>query len=307
MSLPSLSNIDAFVRAVEDGNFTQAARRLHITASAVSRRIARLEEELGVRLFQRTTRALRLTDDGRDFYARCQHILAELGEAKESLARSRNRPTGRLRVEVPQVIGQLVLTPALPRFLQAYPGIELHLTMRDEVVDPITEGADVLIRMGPLTDSRLVARSLAMTRMVAVAAPDYLKQHGTPAMPSDLSHHQCLGFLRQGVVGEWRFKGPEGITRVAPRGAFHVSQGATLRDAAAMGLGIAWMMDFMVTRELATGALVTVLDTYAGEERPIYLLHPPGRHLPSRVRVFLDFVKTLFAHSRAAHSESSAP
>ncbi|MBJ6759129.1 LysR family transcriptional regulator [Myxococcaceae bacterium JPH2] len=301
MSLPSLSNIDAFVRAVEDGDFTQAARRLRITASAVSRRIARLEEELGVRLFQRTTRVLRITDDGRDFYARCQRILAELGEAKESLARSRNRPTGLVRVEVPQVIGQLVLTPALPRFLQAYPGVEVHLTMRDEVVDPITEGADVLIRMGPLTDSRLVARGLATTRLVAVAAPAYLKQHGTPATPEDLSRHQCLGFLRQGVVGEWRFKGAEGITRVVPRGAFHVSQGATLRDAAVMGLGITWMMDFMVTRELATGALVTVLDPYVCEERPIHLLHPPSRHLPSRVRVFLDFVKTLFATSRATH------
>ncbi|QSQ28595.1 LysR family transcriptional regulator [Pyxidicoccus parkwayensis] len=294
--MPSLSNIDAFVRAVEDGDFTRAARRLDLTASAVSRRIARLEEELGVRLFQRTTRALRLTEDGRDFYARCQRILAELGEAKESLARSRSRPTGLLRVEVPQVIGQLVLTPALPRFFQAYPGVELHLTLRDEVVDPITEGADVLIRMGPLADSRLVARRLSLARLVTVASPAYLKQHGTPVTPADLARHQCLGFLRQGVTGEWRFKD----ARFQPRGAFHVSQGATLRDAAVMGLGIAWMMDFMVAREVAAGALVTVLDAYACEERPIHVLHPPGRHLPSRVRVFLDFVKTLFPDSGAA-------
>ncbi|MCY1019962.1 LysR family transcriptional regulator [Pyxidicoccus sp. MSG2] len=291
----SLANIDAFVRTVEDGDFTRAARRLAVTASAVSRRIARLEEELGVRLFQRTTRALRLTEDGRDFYARCQRILAELDEARESLARSRSRPTGLLRVEAPQVIGQLVLTPALPRFLEAYPGVELHLTLRDEVVDPITEGADVLIRMGQLTDSRLVARKLAVARLVAVASPAYLQRHGTPVAPTDLARHQCLGFLRQGVTGEWRFK--DG--RVVPRGAFHVSQGATLRDAAVMGLGIAWMMDFMVARELATGALVTVLDAHACEERPIHALHPPNRHLPSRVRVFLDFVKTLFPDSRA--------
>ncbi|WP_324290003.1 LysR family transcriptional regulator [Pyxidicoccus sp. MSG2] len=295
MSMHSLANIDAFVRTVEDGDFTRAARRLAVTASAVSRRIARLEEELGVRLFQRTTRALRLTEDGRDFYARCQRILAELDEARESLARSRSRPTGLLRVEAPQVIGQLVLTPALPRFLEAYPGVELHLTLRDEVVDPITEGADVLIRMGQLTDSRLVARKLAVARLVAVASPAYLQRHGTPVAPTDLARHQCLGFLRQGVTGEWRFK--DG--RVVPRGAFHVSQGATLRDAAVMGLGIAWMMDFMVARELATGALVTVLDAHACEERPIHALHPPNRHLPSRVRVFLDFVKTLFPDSRA--------
>lgn len=299
----SLSNIDAFVRAVEDGDFTRAARKLNLTASAVSRRIARLEEELGVRLFQRTTRALRLTEDGRDFYARCQRILAELGEAKEALARSRSRPTGLLRVEVPQVIGQLVLTPALPRFFAAYPGIELHLTLRDEVVDPVTEGADVLIRMGKLTDSRLVARRLSVARLVAVAAPAYLARHGTPATPADLARHQCLGFMRQGVTGEWRFKDAHGVSRFVPRGAFHVSQGATLRDAAVMGLGIAWLMDFMVARELATGTLVTVLDAFACEERPLHALHPPGRHLPSRVRVFLDFVRTLFSDSRAPPSK----
>lgn len=296
----SLSNIEAFVRAVEDGGFTRAARKLDITASAVSRRIARLEEELGVRLFQRTTRALRLTEDGREFYARCQRVLAELSEAKEALSRSRSRPTGRLRVETPQVIGQLVLTPALPRFLAAYPGIELHLTLRDEVVDPITEGADVLIRMGPLADSRLVARKLGMARLVAVAAPAYLERHGTPRTPADLARHPCLGFLREGVTTEWRFQGAHGPTRFEPRGAFHVSQGATLRDAAVMGLGIAWLMDFMVARELASGALVTVLDAYACEERPIHALHPASRHLPSRVRVFLDFIKTLFpSDSRA--------
>ncbi|MFP2929197.1 LysR family transcriptional regulator [Pyxidicoccus sp. 3LG] len=292
--MDSLSNIDAFVRAVEDGDFTRAARRLNITASAVSRRIARLEEELGVRLFQRTTRALRLTDDGRDFYARCQRILRELGEAKESLSRSRSRPTGRLRVEAPQVIGQLVLAPALPRFLEKYPGVELHLTLRDEVVDPITEGADVLIRMGPLADSRLMARKLAMARLVACAAPAYLERHGTPRTPEDLARHQCLGFLRQGIPTAWLFKEGRGTVELESHAAFHVNHGATLRDAAVMGLGIAWLMDFMVARELASGALVTVLDAHAVEERPIHALYPANRHLPSRVRVFLDFVTTLF-------------
>ncbi|MCP3141679.1 LysR family transcriptional regulator [Pyxidicoccus xibeiensis] len=295
----SLSNIDAFVRAVEDGDFTRAARKLGLTASAVSRRIARLEEELGVRLFQRTTRSLRLTDDGRDFYARCQRILGELGEAKESLARSRSRPTGRLRVEAPQVIGQLVLAPALPRFLEKYPGVELHLTLRDEVVDPITEGADVLIRMGPLADSRLKARKLAVARLVACAAPAYLERHGTPRTPEDLARHQCLGFLRQGLPAPWSLKDGRGTVQVEPRGALHVNHGATLRDAAVMGLGIAWMMDFMVARELASGALVTVLEAHASEERPIHALHPANRQLPPRVRVFLNFVATLFVQDAA--------
>ncbi|WP_338867706.1 LysR family transcriptional regulator [Myxococcus stipitatus] len=294
----SLANIDAFVRAVEEGDFTRAAKKLNLTASAVSRRIARLEEELGVKLFQRTTRALRLTEDGRDFHARCQRILADLDDAKESLSHSREHPSGRLRVEAPQVIGQLVLAPALPRFLARHPDLELHLTLRDTVVDPVTEGADVLLRVGRLGDSGLVARKLGTTRMVACASPDYLARRGTPTTPSDLASHDCLGFLREGGSSDWLLREGDETVRVTPHGSLHVNHGATLRDAALLGLGIAWLFDFMVARELAAGALVSVLEPCSRESRPIHALHPPNRHLPSRVRVFLDFVATLFPTSK---------
>ncbi|AGC43923.1 LysR family transcriptional regulator [Myxococcus stipitatus DSM 14675] len=290
----SLANIDAFVRAVEEGDFTQAAKKLHLTASAVSRRISRLEEELGVKLFQRTTRALRLTEDGRDFHARCQRLLADLEDAKESLSRSREQPAGRLRVEAPQVIGQLVLAPALPPFLARHPGLELHLTLRDTVVDPVAEGADVLLRLGRLEDSRLVARKLGTARLVACASPEYLARRGTPATPADLARHDCLGFLRDGASTDWLLREGDEALRVLPRGSFHTNHGATLRDAALMGLGIAWLFDFMVARELAAGALVRVLESSSRESRPIHVLHPPAPHLPARVRVFLDFVATLF-------------
>ncbi|MCP3097414.1 LysR family transcriptional regulator [Myxococcus sp. K15C18031901] len=294
----SLANIDAFVRAVEEGDFTRAARKLDVTASAVSRRISRLEEELGVKLFHRTTRALRLTEDGRDFHARCQRILAELDEAKESLTRARARPTGVLRVEAPQVIGQLVLAPALPRFLARYPDLEVRLTLRDQVVDPVSGGADVHLRLGPLEDSTLIAKKLTVARLVACASPGYLERHGVPVTPADLARHDCLGFMRDERPMPWLLREGSAPLQVQPRARVHTNHGATLRDLAVAGLGIAWLFDFMVARELASGALVPVLEAHAGETRPIHVLHPSGRHLPSRVRVFLDFVATLFTAAR---------
>ncbi|WP_426753379.1 LysR family transcriptional regulator [Myxococcus sp. Y35] len=308
-SMHSLANIEAFVRAVEHGDFTRAARKLQVTASAVSRRISQLEKELGVVLFQRTTRALQLTEDGRDFYARCQRVLSELEAAKESLSRSRQRPTGVLRVDAPQVLGQLVLMPALSRFLSSYPGIELRLTLRDTVVNPVAEGVDVLLRLGALEDSRLVARKLGITRLMACAAPAYLKRHGRPESPADLARHNCLGFLREGAPAPWvlHVQGTSAPVRFEPRGTFHSNHGATLRDAAVLGLGIAWLFDFMVTRELESGALVPVLEGQLGEERPIHALYPRSKHLPARVSAFLDFVVMLFGDATrngVAHSGS---
>ncbi|WP_426731419.1 LysR family transcriptional regulator [Myxococcus faecalis] len=290
----SLANIDAFVRVVEEGDFTRAARKLHLTASAVSRRISRLEEELGMKLFQRTTRALRLTEDGRDFHARCQRILTELGEAKESLTRARVRPSGVLRVEAPQVIGQLVLVPALPRFLARYPDLTLHLTLRDEVMDPVAGGADVHLRLGALEDSTLVARKLTEARLLACASPRYLERRGTPTTPEELARHDCLGFMRDGKPLPWLLRQDGAEVSLEPRASLHVNHGGALRDAAMLGLGIAWLFDFMVARDLASGALVEVLAPHTTQTRAIHVLHPPDRHLPSRTRVFLDFVATLF-------------
>lgn len=292
--MKSLANIEAFVRAVEQGDFTRAARSLGLTPSAVSRRIASLEEELGLALFRRTTRALRLTDDGRAFYERCRRVLGELEEAQEAMTRVRTRPTGRLRVDAPQVLGQLILVPSLPRFFKQYPGIELELTLRDYLVDPVTEGIDVLLRVGTLRDSGMMARKLGVTRMVACAAPGYLKHHGRPRKPEDLSTHHCLGFLRESGPVPWRMSTGE----YEVKGPFHVNQGASLRDAAMAGLGICWLFDFMVAEELASGKLVPVLEEYACDERPIHALYSENRHLLPKVRVFLDFAASLLAKTR---------
>ncbi|OJH35275.1 LysR family transcriptional regulator [Cystobacter ferrugineus] len=287
--MSSLENIEAFVGAVEHGGFTRAARSLGLTPSAVSRRIARLEEELGVALFQRTTRALRLTDDGRAFHGRCRRILGELEEARRSMSRARTRPMGLLRVDAPQVLGQQLLVPALPTFFKRYPDIQLELTLRDYLVDPVVEGLDVMLRIGTPRDSALLSRRLGTTRMVACAAPGYLRRRGTPRDPEELARHDCLGFLRESRPVSWRLR--TGTYEV--KGPLSVNQGAALRDAAVAGLGICWVFDFMVSAELASGALVEVLEAYACDERPIHALYLENRHLLPKVRVFLDFAAAL--------------
>ncbi|WP_437723799.1 LysR substrate-binding domain-containing protein [Sorangium sp. So ce861] len=291
--MDSLANIEAFVRAAELGSITRAARSLHITASAASRRIAQLEDELRVRLFHRTTRALRLSEEGRAFLERCQRILEELQAAKQSIAHARGVPEGPLCVEAPAVFGRLLLVPALPRFLAEHPRVELELRLRDAVIDPAAEGVDVSLRIGRLEDAGIVARRLGVTRMLVCASPEYLRRRGAPETPEDLRQHRCLGFLRDDRVVPWRLRSPRGTLRFEPTGAPRVNDGDALKALAVAGAGLAWVFDFMIAPELASGALVTVLDELAVDERPIHALYQSPRHVIPRVRVFLDFAATL--------------
>lgn len=297
--MDSLANIEAFVRVAELGSITRAARSLHITASAASRRIAQLEDELGVRLFHRTTRALRLSDEGGAFLERCQRILEELQAAKRSIAHARAVPEGRLCVEAPAVLGRLALAPALPGFLAQHPGIELDLRLRDAVIDPAAEGVDVSLRIGHLRDAEVVARRLGVTRMLVCASPEYLRRSGTPETPADLQQHRCLGFVREGRVVPWRFRAESGALRFEPAGFVSVNDGDALKALAVAGAGLAWVFDFMIAPELASGALVTVLDGFAVDERPIHALYQSPRHVIPRVRVFLDFASTLLGPPRS--------
>ncbi|XYH97185.1 LysR family transcriptional regulator [Sorangium sp. So ce1128] len=296
--MDSLANIEAFVRVAELGSITRAARSLHITASAASRRIAQLEDELCVRLFHRTTRALRLTDEGRAFLERCQRILGELEAAKQSIAHAREIPEGRLCVEAPGVLGRLVLVPAVPGFLARYPRIELDLRLRDAVVDPAAEGVDVSLRVGHLRDAQIVARRLGVTRMLLCASPEYVRRSGAPRAPEELQQHRCLGFVRDHRVVPWRFRAESGTLRFEPTGHLSVNDGDALKALAVAGAGLAWVFDFMIAPELASGALVTVLDEFAIDERPIHALYQSQRHVIPRVRAFLDFTSTLLGAPR---------
>jgi DNA-binding transcriptional LysR family regulator len=263
----------------------------------VSRRVATLESELGVQLLARTTRTLRLTEDGLAFHERCMHILEELHEARDAIARVRKKPSGLLRVDAPIALGRNVLTPKLPAFLERYPEIRLDLTLRDQFVDPTVEGLDVLVRIGALRDSTLISRRLGESRLVACASPAYLRKHGVPKQPSDLARHQCLGYLREGRPDAFGFVADDATTLVAIAGQCNANDADVLLQLAVAGRGIILLFDFLVAEHLASGALVTVLDDYPSLVWPVHALYRKNRHLLPKVRVFLDFLTTLCSSS----------
>ncbi|WP_437767949.1 LysR family transcriptional regulator [Sorangium sp. So ce281] len=293
----SLAAIELLVATVETGSFSGAARRLGVTPSAVSRRVMRLEQELGVALLARTTRSLRLTDDGQAFYARCVRIVEELGEATEAIARASKQPVGLLRVDAPVALGRDVIAPSLPRFAARYPDVRINLTLRDQHVDPVAEGLDLLVRIGPLGDSSLVARRLGASRLVHCAAPSYVARRGAPATPADLARHDCVGYLRDGRPTGFRFLTGDGdaVLEVPISGPFHANDVDVLRHLAIAGSGVIAMFDFLAKDALAEGTLVTVLDEFPTTTWPIHALYPKNRHLLPKVRVFVDFLAGIFA------------
>jgi DNA-binding transcriptional LysR family regulator len=300
--MSTLDGIEIFVATVQAGSFAGAARRLAVTPSAVSRRVAALEGELGVQLLARTTRTLRLTEDGQAFHERCLRILEEVDEARESMARVRQKPAGLLRVDAPVALGRSLLTPRLPGFLVRYPEVRIDLTLRDQLVDPIAEGLDVLLRIGPLRESLLIARKLGECRRLPCASPAYVRRHGSPRQPRDLARHRCLGFLRDGrpacfdfVTGEGG-EGQDGardLLSVDIGGQFNANDADVLLQMALAGHGIVMLFDFLCSPHLATGALVPVLPDHPTLAWPIHALYPKNRHLLPKVRVFLDFMATL--------------
>lgn len=290
-----LGNLEAFVEAAQLGSFTLAAERLRLTPSAVSRRVAQLEDELGVSLFHRTTRALRLSDDGRAFFERACNALRELSEARDSMLRLRDRPSGLLRAVVPSIVGRHVLVPRLPRFLAQNPDLHLELTFRDEAMDFVSMGVDVAIRLGPLEDSSLVARRLGWTRMRVCGAPSYLHRKGTPRTVESLSRHERLAISVRGRVMPWRLRDGERLRELAPGDRIVVDQADALIDLAIGGAGLAWVCDFMIARAKKAGQLVEVLESAAAERTPIHAVSLPSRHVLPKVRAFVDFAAEALA------------
>lgn len=292
-----LGNIEAFVEAAELGSFTGAARRLRLSPSALSRRVAQLEEEIGVRLFHRTTRAVRLSEDGRAFFERSRGALRELKEAQEATSRLRDRPAGLLRVEAPSILGRNVIVPALSRFVSRYPEVQVELALRDHPADLVAEGIDVALRLGPLEDSGLIARRLGRTRMRVCGAPGYLRRRGTPRTVDSLSRHERLALSLHGRLISWRLHDGTKVREVSPSRRIVVNSSEALIDLAVGGAGLAWLCDFMVARARRSGQLVEVLGDAACEESPIHVLSLQSRHVLPKVRVFVDFVAAELARN----------
>ncbi len=291
LDLNRSGEMEVFVKAVEMGGFSAAARAYRMTPSAVSKLVARLEARLNARLVNRSTRRLQLTPEGCTFYERSVRLLADLDEAEQG-ASAGELPAGRLRVNVSVPVGTHVLLPLVPEFLSLYPGIDLDIVLTDEVVDLIEERTDVAVRSGPMKSSRLNARKLGETRMMIVGAPAYLQRRGVPASPSDLEEHNRLGFGYVRVMKGWPLMdcGDQIIVPIA--GNAQVSDGEALRKLALGGLGLARLAAFQVKEDVAAGRLLPVLEGFnPGDREEIHAVYlGQGGHLPTRVRAFLDFL-----------------
>ncbi|MES0028702.1 LysR family transcriptional regulator [Mesorhizobium sp. M0040] len=284
--------IEVFVRVVEAGSFSAAARALRMTPSAVSKLIARLEARLGARLVSRSTRKLQLTPEGAAFFDSGVRVLADMAAAEREAAAGA-APRGRLRISSYVPFGQHRLIPLLPRFLERYPEISVDLVLTDDVIDLMEERADVAIRAGPLGESRLVARKLGQSRVVVVAAPSYLEARGTPKEPADLDRYNRMGFRFVRHLEGWPFIDAAGkpIT-LSIIGNTLVSDGEAMRLMALSGAGIARLARWHVEADIAAGRLLPLLEEFnPGDEELTHAVYVgQGKHLPARVRAFLDFL-----------------
>jgi DNA-binding transcriptional LysR family regulator len=289
--MESLTGISAFVRTAEALSFVAAGRALGISASAVGKNVAKLEESLGVRLLHRTTRRVALTDEGMLFYERCRRILDDLRDAEAMLSHAARKPRGRLRVSLP-TIGYRFLLPVLPEFKQRYPEVELDLDFNDRIVDVVEEGLDAVIRSGELTDSTLMSRRLGPFSFVLCASPQYLERNGSPRIPEDLERHDCLRFRfpTTGKLQDWSFTDVDAANQIRLSSALTCNNMEALRAAAIDALGIAYMPDFLARDAIISGVLRTVLDEYLANPGQFSILWPSNRHLSPKLRVFVDFL-----------------
>ncbi|UPT88017.1 LysR family transcriptional regulator [Bradyrhizobium barranii subsp. apii] len=285
------AEMEVFVRVVDLGGFTQAARKLRLTPSGVSKLISRLETRLGSRLINRTTRKLTLTEEGQAFYQRAVRILGEMEEAEREAA-SGAAPRGRLTVNCNIPFGMLHVLPLIPRFLERHPEVTLDLVLTDTLIDLMQERADIAIRVGPLKASRLVARKLGTSRMVVVGTPNYLARFGTPKTPADLTEHRGIGWTFPRIRGGWPFRRGDRTEEAMPPPAARASDGEIARRLALGGVGLARLALFHIGPDIESGRLVPVLQSYNPGDREdihaVYVGHTAP--LPARVRAFIDFL-----------------
>jgi DNA-binding transcriptional LysR family regulator len=283
--------MEVFVRVVELGGFSAAARAFRMTPSAVSKLVGRLEARLGVRLFNRSTRKLQLTAEGAAFYERSARLLADLDEA-ERTASAGEHPVGRIRLNTNASFGTHILAPLIPEFLQRFPDVSLDIVHTDAVIDLLAERTDVAVRAGPLQSSRLIARKLGATRMVIVASPDYLARHGMPDSPTTLDAHNRLGFSYVRIRDSWPLL-VDGRTVALPSlGQVQISDGEGLRHLALAGVGLARLAAFAVRADIEAGRLIPVLEDYnPGDLEEVHAVYlGQGGPLPARIRALLDFL-----------------
>ena len=287
-----ISDLEIFARVVTAGNMSAAGREMGLSPAVVSKRISHLEERLGARLFQRTTRQLTLTEAGQGFYDRIVNILAGIEEAEAFVTRRNAMPRGTLRVSAPTAFGRMHIAPYLGDFLGQYPDLRLDLNLSDSIVDIVGAGFDAAIRIAELEDSSLVAKKLAPSHRVICAAPSYLKAAGEPESLADLANHNCLAPSAQEV---WRLQGPEGPASVRVSGNVRTNSTEVVRESVLAGVGIGLRSTWDVGPELKSGKLKIVLPQYQESPRvAVYAVYPCRQYVPAKLRVFVDFLSAMF-------------
>ncbi|MCF3934924.1 LysR family transcriptional regulator [Acuticoccus sp. M5D2P5] len=297
-----LRGMEVFVAVADAGSLAEAARLIGMSAPAVTRAINALETRLGVRLFTRTTRSLRLTDAGALYLARCRDLLTAIAAAEEEAVGRHGQPSGRLRITSPTRFGQLHVVPVLTRFLDAYPQVSIEAIFVDRVTNLVEEGFDVAVRIGPLPDSRLVATRVGTVRRVVCAAPDYLSRYGRPETLADLAGHRLIAATPMNAADEWSF-GEAGSVAFTPR--LRVSTIDAAIAAARHGWGLARVISYQVVDDFASGTLVSVLDEVDPAELPVHLLRAEGRVASAKVRAFVDHAKEALGRVLAFEAPSS--
>lgn len=290
-----LDAIRLFVRVVETGSFSAVAREAGIGQPAVSKQIAALEAHLGAQLMRRTSRSMILTDAGQVFYESALRLVDEFETAESSVGRGQSSPSGLVRVTVAPAFGRLSITPRLPAFFARHPDIEIELSASERAVNLIEEGFDLALRVGQFADSSLIVRKIAATEVVTVATPAYLERRGVPTSPDELERHSRVVFLLRGEPRPWEFKSESGPLAHHPKGNFRSADAEQIRAAVLADLGLTHAPGYLFAAEIASGAVRRVLRDYEPSSLAIGAIHPAGRRLPTKVRVFIDFLAEAFA------------
>lgn len=294
MSFDRLRAMRLFCRIAETGSFTEVARETGMTQPAVTKVMAALEDHLGTRLLNRTTRSVAMTPEGEVYYAEAQRILEAVEESEARVGKRARAPAGPLRVAVPVAFGRLEVAPRLARFLHAHPLVSVDLLMSDRFIDLVEQGVDVAIRVGPLADSALRAKRLGETRRLCVASPAYLKRAGEPATPADLTQHNCLVYTLLSTTNHWRFEGAGGGEEVVVSGNLKADNAEALREAALTGVGIAVSPAWLFNDDISEGRLKVLLEEFEPTRLPVHAVFPSGRYVTSKARAFADFLAKEF-------------
>ena len=289
----SLDDIAVFVQVAQSESFTAAARQLSLSASGVSRAIGRLENRIGVHLVNRTTRRLSLTAEGSAYFQRCRQILADLEDAETEISEAGSIPRGPLRIQLPRGFGNAVIIPLLTDFAALYPEVTLHISVYDGAINPAEEGVDASFVLGEPLSGDFVARKLCSIGYAVCAAPDYLENHGEPAIPDDLANHRCLNYVhpRSGRAREWVLTDAGREISIPVASVLRANDIRTIHQAAVSGAGLAYLMDFLIAEDISSGRLKIVMPRYVRRDVPVYVCYPQNRHRLPRVTAFVEYLR----------------